>query len=786
MTDHDDWDAGTWDGARRAQLQRALQMTVRERLEVMEQLSETGRRIAEAGVHSDMGSSEKPKRVEEEGVAYQQDRHEVELRGCTPVPLGAYLKALGVLRLVAEQADPAVRGFWRGDHFVLTSRLNEAALVRFFAEDYEPTPILAPWNGGSGFYSGDNQTGIDAIRSSKSSRFRRIRESVVQLLALLEGLGVREKPSGEAKAEMISCIRADAEESLLAWVDSAVLLSGSDPRYPPLLGTGGNDGRLDFTNNFMQRITEVFDTETGAMDVSSFTHLRSALAGTPSAGLIAKKAIGQFMPGAAGGPNASSGFDRDSLINPWDYILMLEGAVLFAATATRRHTSMGEGQLSYPFTVRPTGSGSGSSSMADEQPARAEIWMPLWDRPLSLWELRTLLGEGRVTLGQRPARDGLDFARALAALGVERGITSFQRYGFMMRSGKAYLATPLNRIRVQRNPDAALIDQLERNDFLGRFRIFGRSDGASAAIRQLARRLEDAAFDLSAGSNATAQQQPGRVQRLLEVLGDVILFLAVSRKSREACPRLPWLDADWVLSANDSSVEFRIASALAGSGTREWRLLHHIVPVEHQDETQRRETSSDAVWGHGSLESNLARVLARRLLVSDHAQLVEKPFGGHPAVDTDAIARFLARETDDVRVAKLTCGLALVRNMPAHLPHQRSELPLPAAYTCLKLLFTPLAQLRRLGILEEGQGLPLPRAVPRLLMAGRPQAALDAALHRLKASRVVTGQHGVSAEGVDGPRLLAALMLPVSDAALRSRYDKLKRPSNADSSRATA
>lgn len=30
----------------------------------------------------------------------------LELRGCTPEPLGNYLKGLGVFRLIAEQADP--------------------------------------------------------------------------------------------------------------------------------------------------------------------------------------------------------------------------------------------------------------------------------------------------------------------------------------------------------------------------------------------------------------------------------------------------------------------------------------------------------------------------------------------------------------------------------------------------------------------------------------------------------------------------------------------------------
>lgn len=34
------------------------------------------------------------------------------LDGCAPTPLAHYLKALGVLRLVAEQLDPQARGWW--------------------------------------------------------------------------------------------------------------------------------------------------------------------------------------------------------------------------------------------------------------------------------------------------------------------------------------------------------------------------------------------------------------------------------------------------------------------------------------------------------------------------------------------------------------------------------------------------------------------------------------------------------------------------------------------------
>ena len=69
-----------------------------------------------------------------------------KLNGCAPAPLAHYLKALGMLRLVAEQADPEARGWWEGERFLLATHLDEDELLGFFLERYEPTPLVAPWN----------------------------------------------------------------------------------------------------------------------------------------------------------------------------------------------------------------------------------------------------------------------------------------------------------------------------------------------------------------------------------------------------------------------------------------------------------------------------------------------------------------------------------------------------------------------------------------------------------------------------------------------------------------
>ena len=70
---------------------------------------------------------------------------ELRLEGCTPEPLISYLKALGVFRLVAEQADPEARLSWRGGSSVLSSHLDRGLLLKYVLEQYQPTPIVGPW-----------------------------------------------------------------------------------------------------------------------------------------------------------------------------------------------------------------------------------------------------------------------------------------------------------------------------------------------------------------------------------------------------------------------------------------------------------------------------------------------------------------------------------------------------------------------------------------------------------------------------------------------------------------
>ena len=480
-----------------------------------------------------------------------------KLDGCSPTPLAHYLKALGVLRLVAEQADATARGGWRNDRFVLVSTLDQAALEVFFLKDYQPTPLLAPWNGGSGFYPKDNKSGIDPIARSSASRFRKYRDAIETCRQIIDGSSA--KPDAAGKQALLAACRRQWRGPLADWLDVAVTLAADgSPSYPALLGTGGNDGRLDFTNNFMQRLMELFDAADHQASARPEAEplLRTALYSSPSPGL-GSTAVGQFYPGASGGANSSTGFGSDTLVNPWDYILMLEGSILFASSVTRRSTLGGLPLAAAPFTVRAAATGYGSA--ADEN-NRGEQWMPLWPGFARLDEVKGMLGEARCQAGRTAAQRPLETARAIARLGVARGIAEFERYSYVERNGLANLAVPLGRWQVSVQPNQRLIDEI--TPWFERFeRAIDKNTPTSVA--RSARRCQDAMMACCRDGAS-----PQHWLELLVRLGEAEQQLVRSPKFTGSKRLLPlsglspgWLQAG---SAMVDRPEFRLALAIAG------------------------------------------------------------------------------------------------------------------------------------------------------------------------------------------------------------------------------
>jgi CRISPR-associated protein Csx17 len=686
------------------------------------------------------------------------------LKGCSPVPLAHYLKALGILRVVAEQADAGARGSWLEDQLALSSNFDESALAEFFMRDYEPTPVLAPWNGGSGFFPKDNSVALTAIEAGDAARLRHYRDGIAAARREVIRLSLKAKPEGETKTLLLQSCRNAFPEDALGWLDAVLVLGQDGAKFPPLLGTGGNDGRLEFTNNFMQRITEIMSPAAGEPTAESARWLQAALFGRAAPGLLTKAPVGQFFPGAAGGANATAGFDAPSAVNPWDFVLMIEGALLFGAASVKRLESSDIGALAYPFCVRQAGVGYASAAGADEVEARCEMWMPLWGEPTMLPELRAIFSEGRAQVRGRPARSGVDFAQAAVTLGIERGITAFQRYGFQVRNGLAYFATPLDRLVVRRNARADLLADIEHWHDRLRQKAGPRANpeppaSVARALSQLERRI----FELCRDDSPTS------LQTLIAALGATERALMRSLKWTVDAYLGPLhgLSNGW-LDASDSSPEFRLAQSLAGA--KVWlgnetlwfrQHLENVVVTSNKERTRvawDETPGNDVAWHDGELTGALNAILKRRLVRVAQCGAEGWPDETARFARLSDITAFIERRTNDALLADLIWGLSGIdwqRVKP--LPIERRETPdaVPSSfYALLRLCYRPAS--------GNDPAIPLVPGILHRAMNGDGKAASGMAARRLRGSERAPLVSDLPVNGDVARRTAAAILFPIS------------------------
>ncbi len=108
--------------------------------------------------------------------------------------------------------------------FHLRTTLGRDALLRFFLHDYAPSPIIAPWNGGSGFYSKDNKDGFDPLAADQvAERFGPISAGIRDAARTVAGLRLTERPQGAAKVELVGALRAQLADTALLWLDAVLV-----------------------------------------------------------------------------------------------------------------------------------------------------------------------------------------------------------------------------------------------------------------------------------------------------------------------------------------------------------------------------------------------------------------------------------------------------------------------------------------------------------------------------------------------------------------------------------
>ncbi len=693
--------------------------------------------------------------------------HPLTLPGCTPEPLMAYLKALGIFRLVAEQKDPKSRACWQDDAFVLQSSLDREALLGFFLEEYQPTPIVAPWNGGSGFYSDGSRAAkeaVDSIRAEDPNRLEEYRQAIEASQQILDYMGFVKKPSDSEKPSLLAECRNRLPDAAVSWLDAVYVLTGADSELQPLLGSGGNDGNLDFSSNFMKNLCPVLTgLELGKKPSKRVDYeerrkgwLDRALFGDSRAPLV-KSAIGQFNPGGVGGPNATAGFEGDSLTNPWDYVLMMEGALFFAGAVARRLSAESRSRAVFPFTADTSAAGYGTAVDTEytRDGSRAELWAPLWEKPATYREVSHLFGEGRAQLGRRQATTGTDFARAVVGLGIERGVSGFQRFGFLKRNGLAFIATPLGRFRVTPKPEANLLFDLD--PWVDSLHRASRGRNTPEGINRVLREIDRAILEFCAHGG------PRLLQEVLIAVGHAERWLSTSRQKGSVRP-LSGLSPEWLRGCDNCSPEFRLAAALAsiqGVG-KVGSIRTNLEPIAFdRGRWQWPEDDTSVAWRGGDPVVSLAAVLERRCLEARMKSADSLPLNGWIAAPLADIHAFLQGAVDCRRIADLSLPLTAIdwRQVEQEFSHPPAPPALSRTYTALKLLFLPWAFRRHSGAEEAPIG-PEPSILP-LLRGGRARDAYRVAHRRLRSSGFTPLLPEVNVVGDQESRLAAALLIPI-------------------------
>ncbi len=715
------------------------------------------------------------------------------LSGCRTEPLGSYLKALGVLRLVGEQRDPEARGWWQGDKFALSSSLGSIELTGFLLHEYYPTPLLAPWNSGSGFRAQgkrpEAEQTLSVIERSSLERLAPYRAAIeAGRGVVLEGerRGWR-SASGvdfwekKHKAQVVELCRARFPDEALTWIDAAVVLAEEPEFGVPLLGTGGNLGSQELSISFMQRLSEALSLSTvrrAPAPGDSASWLRAALF-MDSAVPAVEGAVGQFDPGGAGGVNSSPLGRATSLVNPWDYVLLLEGALLFASAPARRLGVHARGKAAMPFMFDASPAGFASASTGES--AKGEMWAPVWGRPATAREIRHLIGEGRAEWDGQQARTGGEMARAATTLGVDRGVEIFVRHIFVDRLGQSPLAVPVGRVRVRGAPDVPLLAGLD--PWIERVR---RAKNPSATVATALHRFDRAVFALADRSG------PAQLQQILASVAD--LETAVGRATAYGAgpPGLlpiQGLDASaWVPHLDDRSPEFRLAAALAsqhddGGACLRW-LLRPVTRFRLASRLAWSEAPAPVVgFGTRPIHEVLALAHVRRsveIRAAANGQEVPSDSREHglgtgvqsafrwriaaPAVD---VARFAAGDLDDDRLGALLSALLLLdwaRPVDVSgwfVPARDRGGPAPTAWVVLAPFFhgRPIAPLSgtTVDLCPEADWL-------GRLARGAAAPVVEAALRRLRMARlnpIMFDGRVLQRTGPSGPRLAAALLCPL-------------------------
>jgi CRISPR-associated protein Csx17 len=657
--------------------------------------------------------------------------------------LGLGLSALGLLSLCARHW-PSVRGGWRGSVFYLAGGpATEDELVKQIAAIGERGEWSSYRKGWDKHQKADTKT-----KSGKNTALWCAREAEEESLPLLQ-----------------------------AHIAPAARLS-----FNPLFGTGGNAGKRDFSIGWAKATAAIekpprgWKRETLNADLTAFLH------GEPGIYLDDYNAGCWFGAANKAFNSGTAKPFREGQVSPWAMALACEAFGLFQGSPSRRLGSARRATGAFPFVTTgasPTAAGEAGKNLG-------ELWLPVWEQPMSLPEIIALFQCGRAEVNGRGATTPPAFAAAILQRGVDAGIKEFRRFlllrttsentfesrlaSVILVSGKAEgaTATALNRMLGCRDSLPADRKKGKRWIYTG---LRGPLDEALVAFAEKPMLPECARSALDAMIGALRKSDRNRGHR--------------AHKPSIQFQQLPgaWATSLLAEDAGDASAEARIGLALAtlfaGKKTGKAKKASAAQLLSYWLGVQQRGIYCSIpeavpfrrVWGAGGLTANLVAVLQRRLIEAELS--AEPPFGSWYRVGLGDIEAWVSRALDDAEVERWMMRFSLfdwkkesVVAVGSRLGH---ALPPDVLSGSLALfaLFKPLFQQWLLTALlpvgskyEAAKNGPLP-GVAAQLARGDLTAAVQLARNAYRAAGIEPAKFRSEQFSCDDPqRLLAALLIP--------------------------
>jgi CRISPR-associated protein Csx17 len=602
------------------------------------------------------------------------------LKGCRHDILGHYLKAIGLLRVLAKCADqvhrdPDAEGWWDMGQACFCLRSEKCPtmgkLVEFFEKHYRPTPLAAGWNG---------DVGLD----EKTAKALKI-ESERTLALSFSGRVVTGKPEGQLLLGKLSTRQAfdafrDAIEQTLAECIDAI----SAPRYShggdnPLWLNKSIAGRAHALRTHWEYVAKWENLRT-QKDLAAFVSLvTSSLEGNSPFTKPQKGKGTPFFSDAIKAYNVGSGWVEEKFpFNALDYILAVEGAFAMRGTVARTLGANTRRFAAFPF-VFDTGENLVNKDGETKQTAAA-LWFPIWDRHITFLELASFIGDAQARLPGKEVRFSAEFSRALHSQGVDAGFSGWQEFRFKQLITDVPWITTGRYVGIHCRKEATLLNQaltpLDESNFLDQFDLFRKKDGKfDKNGPHRVRATVNAAME-----TAAHEPTPHHCLVLLESIFSACRQMCVSKSFREKLrgkrasffQALPMEEWNTLLNPLESQAEFRIARALAsitglqrqgdGGYSAAQPILGSLLPLtcgrsswflpEKGDRTQQD------VWTGTDLAYDLAAVLRRRYVDSlkDEQPALRAVHGAK----LDDVLTFLRGGLDDRLIARWAEAMSLI------------------------------------------------------------------------------------------------------------------------------